>query len=243
MKKNTIQLIVVAAVVVAVIVLIVMYMPRDVVQIYKWYKGNLNYTTITCLMAIESSFIPFPSEVVVPPAAYFAARNGELNIYMVCFFATVGAFIGATINYLLALCIGRPVVYRFADSSFGHACLIDAEKVAKAEAYFDKHGAISTFLGRLIPAVRQLISIPAGIARMNFWKFTFYTVLGAGLWNAVLAALGYWLSTKFPEDQLLAQLEHYNSYLSYGGYALAIFIVLYIAYNALKKKKSKVTPA
>lgn len=241
MKKNTIQLIAVAVVVVAVIVLIVMFMPRDVVQIYKWYKGNLNYTTITSLMAIESSFIPFPSEVVVPPAAYFAARNGELNIYLVVFFATFGALIGAAINYVLALLIGRPVVYRFADSKVGHACLIDADKVAKAESYFDKHGAISTFLGRLIPAIRQLISIPAGLARMNFWKFTVYTGLGAGLWNAVLAGLGYWLSTKFPEEQLLVQLEHYNHYLSYGGYALAIFIVLFIAYNALKKKPGKTT--
>ena len=103
MKKDTIQLAAIVVVLLAVIVLIVMFMPHDIVQIYNWYKGNLNYTTITALMAIESSFIPFPSEVVVPPAAYFAARNGDLNIYMVAFFATLGAFIGATVNYCIAL--------------------------------------------------------------------------------------------------------------------------------------------
>ncbi len=235
MKKDTIQLAAIVVVLLAVIVLIVMFMPHDIVQIYNWYKGNLNYTTITALMAIESSFIPFPSEVVVPPAAYFAARNGDLNIYMVAFFATFGAFIGAAINYCIALLIGRPVVYKFANSRIGHACLIDAAKVQKAETYFDRHGAASTFFGRLIPAIRQLISIPAGVARMHFGKFALYTILGAGVWNCVLAGLGYWLSTQFPEEQLLLQLEHYNKYLSYGGYALAILIVLFIAYHALKK--------
>ena len=153
------------------------------VAFIQWCLDHLNYWTITLLMAIESSFIPFPSEVVVPPAAYKAAVNEELNIYLVVLFATIGANIGALINYYLARWLGRPIVYKFANSRFGHMCLIDEAKVQHAEEYFDKHGALSTFIGRLIPAVRQLISIPAGLARMKLHTFLIYTTLGAGLWN------------------------------------------------------------
>ena len=236
MKKDTIQLIVILVVLAAVAVAILKFMPHDIVTIYNWYKEHLTYGTILLLMAIESSFIPFPSEVVIPPAAYFAARNGDMNVVMIVAVATFGALLGAVINYVLSLLIGRPVVYAFANSRIGHMCLIDAEKVQKAEAYFDRHGAISTFLGRLIPAIRQLISIPAGLSRMNFGTFALFTTLGAGLWNIVLAALGYWLSLNFPEEELLAQLEHYNRYLSWAGIALAIFIILFLAYQAIKKK-------
>ena len=132
------------------------------VQFIQWCLDNLNYWTITLLMAIESSFIPFPSEVVVPPAAYKAAATGELNVWLVIFFATVGAIIGALINYYLALWLGKPIVYKFANSRIGHMCLLDQAKVETAEKFFRKHGAIATFTGRLVPAVRQLISIPAG---------------------------------------------------------------------------------
>ena len=236
MKKDTIQLIIILLVLAAVAVAILKYMPHDIVTIYNWYKEHLTYGTILLLMAIESSFIPFPSEVVIPPAAYFALRNGDMNVVMIVVIATLGALIGAVINYVLSLLIGRPVVYAFANSRIGHMCLIDAEKVQKAEAYFDRHGAISTFLGRLIPAIRQLISIPAGLSRMNFGTFALFTTLGAGLWNIVLATLGYWLSLNFPEEELLAQLEHYTHYLSWAGYALAIFIVLFLAYQAIRKK-------
>lgn len=211
----------------------------DILTIFQWFQENLNYGTITLLMAIESSFIPFPSEVVVPPAAYFAMHNGNLNIYLVVVFATIGALIGATINYFLALWIGRPLVYKFANSRIGHMCLIDEKKVMTAEAYFDKHGAISTFLGRLIPAVRQLISIPAGLARMNFLTFAIFTTLGAGIWNCILAALGYWLSTFVPQDQLMEQIEHYNQYLTWAGYALGVLIVLFIIYQGFKKRTKK----
>ena len=206
-------------------------------QIYQWFQTHLNYWTITLLMTIESSFIPFPSEIVVPPAAYFAMQEGSnMNIFLVVLFATIGAFLGAAINYYLALWVGRPIVYKFANSRFGHMCLIDAEKVETAEKYFDKHGAISTFLGRLIPAVRQLISIPAGLARMKFSTFALFTTLGAGIWNAILALLGYLLSLSVPQEELLAQIEYYNSYLSIAGYALLAFIVIFLAYKGLKKK-------
>jgi len=239
MKRDTIQLIVIVLLLLALVVGILVFLPHDIVSIYNWYKEHLTYTTILTLMTIESSFIPFPSEVVIPPAAYFAARNGDLNIVTIVIVATIGALLGAAINYVLALLIGRPIVYKFANSRIGHMCLIDADKVQHAENYFAKHGAISTFLGRLIPAIRQLISIPAGLARMNFGKFALFTVLGAGIWNVVLAALGYWLSLHFPEEQLLQQLEHYNAYLSWAGYALFGMIIVYLGYQAVKKHPSQ----
>ena len=144
------------------------------------------YLLVLGFMIIESSFIPFPSEVIVPPAAYLACTKGDVNIVMIVVLATAGAIIGALINYYLSVWIGRPIVYKFANSRIGHACLIDEAKVRHAEEYFDKHGAASTFFGRLIPAVRQLISIPAGLARMNIGKFVLYTGLGALTWNCLL---------------------------------------------------------
>ena len=163
----------------------------DASQFFSWFVENANYWFVFIFMIIESSFIPFPSELVVPPAAYLAMQEGSsMNIYIVTLVATAGAIVGAIINYYLALWVGRPIVYAFANSRAGHALLIDSAKVEKAEAYFDKHGAISTFIGRLIPAVRQLISIPAGLARMNLGKFIIFTGLGALVWNAVLAGLG-----------------------------------------------------
>ena len=209
----------------------------DTLAIYEWFMENMNYGYITLLMAIESSFIPFPSEIVVPPAAFKAMQPGSgLDIYLVVVFATIGAMIGAIFNYYVAMWIGRPLVYKFADSRFGHMCLLNGEKIHQAEVYFDKHGAISTFIGRLLPAIRQLISIPAGLARMHFGKFLLYTTLGAGIWNVVLAVLGYWLSTFVAEPELRANIEHYNQYLNYVGYAVIALIVIFILYHAFKKK-------
>lgn len=204
---------------------------------FSWFVENANYLFVFIFMVIESSFIPFPSEVVVPPAAYLAMAKGDMNIFMVVVTATAGALVGALINYLLAWAIGRPIVYAFANSRLGHACLIDQAKVEKAEKYFDDHGAISTFIGRLIPAVRQLISIPAGIAKMNLGVFCLFTTLGALTWNVILAALGWWLSTQVTLDQLYASVEKYNSYLTYGGLALFVFCIGYIIYNAMRKEK------
>lgn len=206
------------------------------VALIQWCLDHLNYWTITFLMIIESSFIPFPSEVVIPPAAYKAAVSDELNIYLVVLFATIGATIGALINYYLAKWLGRPIVYKFANSRFGHMCLIDEAKVEHAEKYFDDHGALSTFIGRLIPAVRQLISIPAGLARMKLSTFLLYTVLGAGLWNMILAAIGYSLSTVVEsEEELLARVTEYSHELGYVFIAIGVFIVGFLIYKGTKK--------
>ena len=201
----------------------------------EWCLDNLNYWTITLLMAIESSFIPFPSEVVVPPAAYKAAASGELNVWLVVFFATVGALIGALINYFLALWLGKPVVYKFANSRLGHMCLLDEQKVVKAEHFFIRYGVAATLVGRLVPAVRQLISIPAGLARMNIAKFALYTAIGAGLWNGVLAALGYYLEAVVPEEQLVATVTTYSHEIGYGIIAIVAVALGIIIYKGVKK--------
>lgn len=208
------------------------------VAFIQWCLDNLNYWTITLLMAIESSFIPFPSEVVVPPAAWKAATGGGMNIFLVVLFATLGANIGALINYYLAKWLGRPIIYRFANSRIGHMCLITEEKVANAEAYFDQHGAISTFVGRLIPAIRQLISIPAGLARMNIGKFLLFTTLGSGLWNTVLAFIGYYLS-KVPgietQEQLLQRATEYSHEIGYVILGVVVLVVGFLIYKGVKK--------
>lgn len=213
----------------------------DAAQFFSWFVDHANYWFVFIFMVIESSFIPFPSEVIVPPAAYLACSNAgagsDMNIFGVTAVSTLGALTGAFINYYLALWIGRPVVYRFADSRFGHACLIGRAKVDKAESYFDRHGAVSTFVGRLIPAIRQLISIPAGISRMNVAKFAIFTTLGALVWNAVLAGLGYWLSKTVEPSMLFDKIEEYNRYLTWGGYALAILCLAYILWNAFRPHK------
>ena len=202
----------------------------------EWCLENLNYWTITLLMAIESSFIPFPSEIVVPPAAYKAAATGELNIWFVLFFSTLGALIGAFTNYFLAVWLGRPIVYKFANSRIGHMCLLDEQKIVKAEDYFVRHGAVATLVGRLVPAVRQLISIPAGLARMNIAKFALYTTLGAGAWNAVLAALGYFLESAVPEDQLIATVTKYSHEIGYAILVVVAIAVAIVVYKGVKKK-------
>lgn len=198
-----------------------------------WCLSHLNYWVITLLMAIESSFIPFPSEIVVPPAAYQAA-HGDKNVFLVIFFATLGALIGAVINYAIAYYLGRPIIYKFANSRIGHMCLIDEHKVHVAEKYFDDHGAVGTIIGRLIPAVRQLISIPAGLARMKFSKFMLYTFIGAGLWNTILAAIGYSLASVVRPEELDATVAMYESPIKIAMVVLGIAIVAYLIWKGRK---------
>ncbi|CDB11727.1 sNARE-like domain protein [Bacteroides sp. CAG:633] len=215
---------------------------ESVAELLKWVLENLNYWVVTIFMAIESSFIPFPSEAVVPPAAWKAMADDSMNIILVVVFATIGADLGALVNYYLAKWLGRPIVYKFANSRFGHICLIDEEKVRHAEEYFRKHGAASTFFGRLIPAVRQLISIPAGLAGMKMGPFLLYTTLGAGIWNTILAILGYIIYRSTPlktTNDVYLMATKYSHEIGYCILALAILVIAFIAYKGLKKKKQK----
>ncbi len=199
--------------------------------------NNLNYGTILLLMLLESTVIPVPSELVVAPAAYHAA-GGSLNVFLVVLFATIGADLGASINYFVALYVGRPVIYKFANSKWGKMCLLNQEKVEKSERYFDDHGIVATLTGRLIPGIRHLISLPAGLARMNYWKFLLYTTIGAGVWHAILAAMGWYLHAIVPEDQLGATIEEYNHYIVAVILVLvAIGIIWFVFKRHLHKQK------
>jgi membrane protein DedA with SNARE-associated domain len=203
-------------------------------QVEYWYEQNMNYFTITLLMTVESSFIPFPSEVVIPPAAYIASKEGShLNIFLVVLFGTLGALLGAYINYALAYFLGRPLLHKFADSKIGHLLLLSSEKVQKAEDYFQTHGKTATFIGRLIPGIRQLISLPAGLAKMNLLTFGLFTFLGAGIWNTILAFLGY-----------IAQgqsdlIDLYSHEIGYGILGIVLIVGAFYIYKFIRKKHKK----
>lgn len=199
--------------------------------------SNLSYPVIFFLMMLESTVIPVPSELVVSPAAYHAA-GGNMNIWLVILFSTLGADLGATINYVAGKYLGRPIIYRFANSKWGHMCLLNQEKVEKSEKYFDNHGMVATITGRLIPGIRHLISIPAGLARMNFWNFLLFTTIGAGAWNCILAMLGWYLHSVVPESQLNDKIEEYGEYIKYTIIVLVLFAIVYFIIKAKIKKKA-----
>jgi membrane protein DedA with SNARE-associated domain len=197
--------------------------------LFDWYIANLNYFTVALLMAIESTFMPLPSEVVIPFAAYKAGQ-GDLNVFFVVIFGTLGALSGSLINYSLAYYLGRPIVYRFAESRIGKLFLLSKEKVEHAENYFIRNGKSSTFIGRLVPGVRHLISIPAGLAKMNLRDFIFYTFVGAGIWNIILAVIGYYL---------YEVREQVFPYVGHILLSLGIGFVIYLVIKARKNNKAK----
>lgn len=200
--------------------------------------GHLNYGTIFILMLLESTVIPVPSELVVAPAAYHAA-GGNLDMWLVILFSTLGADVGATINYLAGWYLGRPIIYKFANSKWGHLCLLNQEKVEKSERYFEKHGMVATITGRLLPGIRHLISIPAGLSRMNYWKFLLYTTIGAGAWHSILAILGHYMHAFVPEEQLNEKILEYGEYIKFGLIILVIIVCLYFLLKwYIKKKKA-----
>ena len=200
--------------------------------------SNLNYATVFFLMLLENTVIPVPSELVVSPAAYHAA-GGHLNVFLVILFATIGADAGATINYVAGYYLGRPIIYRFANSRLGHLCLLNQQKVEKSEKYFYDHGVVATLTGRLIPGIRHLISIPAGLSKMPYWKFLFYTTLGAGLWNCILAALGWYLYSFVPEDQLNDQILRYGDYIKWGIIAIVLLAIAYLVVRHYIRNKRR----
>lgn len=198
--------------------------------------SQLDYGTIFLLMLLESTVFPVPSELVVTPAAYHAA-GGNLNMWLVILFATLGADCGATINYLAGWYLGRPVIYRFANSRWGHACLLNQEKVEKSERYFDRHGMVATITGRLLPGIRHLISIPAGLAKMSYWRFLFYTTLGAGVWHSILALLGHYMHAFVPEEQLHDRILEYGEYIKVGLILLVVMVCAYFIVKWYVKRK------
>jgi membrane protein DedA with SNARE-associated domain len=161
--------------------------------------GAMGYPGIFLLMAMESSVIPIPSELVMPPAGYLA-HQGEMNLWAAILCGTAGSLVGAYANYFAAHYLGRPLVLKY-----GKYVWITEEKFAKVERFFQSHGEISTFIGRLLPVIRHLISLPAGLAGMNNWKFSLYTLLGAGIWCTVLAGIG-WVIGK--EQALIMKYSH-----------------------------------
>ena len=197
--------------------------------LFDWYMANLNYFTVALLMAIESTFMPLPSEVVVPFAAYKAAQ-GDLNVFLVVLFGTIGALCGSLINYSLAYYLGRPLVHKFAASKAGRLFLLSEAKVIHVEEYFVRNGKSSTFIGRLVPGVRHLISIPAGLSRMNIRDFIFFTFIGAGIWNICLAVIGYYL---------YEIREEIYPYLGYIMLALGIGFTIYLIFKARQKNNKK----
>lgn len=197
-----------------------------------WYKNNTNYFSITALMACESSILPVPSEMVIPPAVYVALDpDSHLSIFWIIFFGTIGAMIGASFNYIMSKWLGRIVIYKFADSKVGHLFLLNSEKIKKAETYFNDHGKTSTFIGRFIPVIRHLISIPAGLAKMNYLNFLLYTTLGAGLWNCALALLGY---LAHGQQDAINKYSHELSFIFIG---IGVILLGWLIIKSVRKKK------
>lgn len=211
-------------------------------NIITWYSAHMNYASITALMAVESSFIPFPSEVVIPPAAFVAGQpdsvlcttgNYPVDVLLIILFGTIGAMIGAIINYGLSVWLGRLIIYKFVDSKLGHMCLLSGEKLQRAEEYFREKGNVSTFIGRFIPGIRQLISIPAGLSRMHFGAFLWWTFLGAFIWNCILAAVGYVAAGQ------MDRIKEYSHELSVAILVLFGLVVVYFVIRKLLRSKRK----
>lgn len=199
-------------------------------QIIAWLVetiGRLGYPGIIALMFLESSFFPFPSEVVVPPAGYLASQ-GQMNISLVVLCGVLGSLLGAFFNYMIALWLGRPLLLKY-----GKYICLPPERFRKVDHFFLAHGEISTFICRLIPGIRQYISFPAGLARMNLLKFFLYTALGAGIWVMVLAWIGYLVGNNMT---LVHRYSHQATFVLIVG--IAVILSIYI-YRFLHKAKSR----
>jgi membrane protein DedA with SNARE-associated domain len=200
----------------------------ELVNYFLSLSQNMGYGGIALLMAVESLFIPFPSEVIIPPAAFLASQ-GEMNLLSVIIAGVIGSILGAVLNYWLAFYLGKILIYKIAEHRLSRFLMINPAKIKKSEDFFLRYGNISTLVGRLIPVVRQLISLPAGFARMNFKNFCFYTALGSGIWVTILAILGY----AFGANQEM--LANYYKEISWFFIVLGILVMAIII---LKKNRS-----
>ena len=214
--------------------------PMDIITTFissliDWYTNSLSYWVLTLLMILENSIVPLPAELIVAPAAYNAA-TGRLSFPIIILCTTFGSIVGAIINYYLSLFLGRELIYRFVDSRWGKILMLDTEKLKQAEQFFLKRGKTATFIGRLIPVGRQLVSIPAGLARMPILTFILYTAIGSAIWNTLLASIGYFLAAIIPPEQLGATVNKYSIEISI--IFVAICVVYYIAKKFIKRKKS-----
>ena len=186
--------------------------------------GKLGYGGIIVMMFLESSFFPFPSEIVIPPAAYLAER-GEMNIFIVVFCGILGSILGALFNYWLALKLGRPTLLRY-----GRYVGITPESFDRTEDFLRKHGIFGTFIGRLIPVIRQYISFPAGLARLPLIPFVLATALGSGIWVIILAAIGYLVGNN---QEMIVNYSHKTFY-----YLLPVIIIVCIVYIYRQRRKN-----
>lgn len=199
------------------------------IDLFLSLTAGMGYWGVFILMTIESTFLPLPSEIVIPPAAYLAYK-GEMSLWIVILAGVAGSVAGALINYFLARFLGRPLVYAFVNTKWAKYIFLNEKKVVKAEGYFKDSGRLSTFIGRLIPGIRHLISIPAGFVRMPIRPFVFYTFLGSFIWVTILAVLGY----AFGANQ-----ELIFKYAKMIGYGLLGLVALVLVVVALTKKKLK----
>ncbi len=197
---------------------------HDIATAIVSYIGDIGYWGIFLLMFLESTFFPFPSEIIMIPAGYLAFK-GEMNIYIVVLMGILGSVAGALFNYYLAMKFGRKFILRY-----GKYFFIKEQTLDKLEQFFTKHGEVSTFNGRLIPGIRQLISLPAGLARMNIFKFSFYSALGAGIWVIILVMLGYFLGSN---EELLSQ------YLKTATIIALISILFITIFYIVRNKRKK----
>lgn len=208
--------------------------------IFEWYFAHLDYFTIALLMAIESTFVPLPSEVVIPPAALLAVQ-GNMNIILIILYSSLGCVVGALINYTLSFYLGRKIIYSLAESKVARIFFINREKVEKAEKYFLDNGNTSTFIGRLVPGVRHLISVPAGLAKMNVKKFIFYTFTGSLIWNSILTLLSYYIAISLNiknQTDLINKVTENSHIIGYGMLGLAFAYVCFLIWKKYKKKKA-----
>lgn len=199
-------------------------MIHDIAQFLVNQIGDMGYLGIFLLMFLESTFFPFPSEIIMIPAGYLAYQ-GEMNLYMVVFIGILGSVAGALLNYYLAMYLGRKIILKY-----GKYFFIKEETLEKLDTFFAKHGEISTFTGRLIPGIRQLISLPAGLARMNLFKFSLYTAIGAGIWVIVLVGVGYVVGS----NQALI-----SEYMKSATLIALVSVVLIIIFYIIRHKRRK----